>query len=444
MATNKTGLKKYFETGDKPTQTEYEELIDALRHVDDKLSISDTENLQSSLDSKATISTLLNHVNDTSIHGGGTGSSMSGTEIKTAYEAETNTNAFTDVEKQQVAEGSTHIADLDSHTSSNEKIKWNNQITSWQANETFTDEMGTVIRIGTNNRLYTCLATRPFTSIDLFSEAEEDPKKWQVLGASFPSVAVATISKLSIPPDSTLDIFITGAFMTPSTTITIDEVTINNISFPKENNYQLMVVNVTAPSTYHTGLNITLNNGLPITLEEKFIISDGTVYTPDTIGDALFVINSGTITDLELSQGKVRNLNSTSTSEVVKVDLDITGDFEVEWEVTTNNNGETSEGDIGLANKSTPATGRGSIRYAWYHQGANHDYYYNYSTSLAQGPGGQTGGIYKIKRVDNDVMWYRNGTIVQTLNSQDTTEVLNFFICSNSLTTHENIKITLF
>jgi hypothetical protein len=124
--TSKTDLKKYFETGDKPTQTEYAELIDAFRHVDDKLAIADVESLQASLDSKAVAATLVNHINDESAHN----NSMTGAEIKTAYESEANTNAFTDTEKQQVADGVTHRSDSEAHVTTTDKTTWNNKLDS--------------------------------------------------------------------------------------------------------------------------------------------------------------------------------------------------------------------------------------------------------------------------------------------------------------------------
>jgi hypothetical protein len=119
-------LKQYFETGDKPNQDQYGELIDAFRHVDEKLPIADVESLQVSLDSKASTAALINHINDNSLHS----ASMTGAEIKTAYEAEANTNAFTDVEKQQVADGVAHRADSAIHVTTGDKTAWNNKLDS--------------------------------------------------------------------------------------------------------------------------------------------------------------------------------------------------------------------------------------------------------------------------------------------------------------------------
>jgi len=118
--TSKDNLKKYFETGDKPTQTEYAELINAMRHVDEKLPIADVETLQASLDSKATTAALLNHINDNSLHS----ASMTGAEIKAAYEAEPDTNPFTNNEQQQIADGVMHRNDTGSHVSTTDRTNW--------------------------------------------------------------------------------------------------------------------------------------------------------------------------------------------------------------------------------------------------------------------------------------------------------------------------------
>jgi len=39
MATSKIALKTYFQTGDQPTETQFAELVDAVRHVDETVSI---------------------------------------------------------------------------------------------------------------------------------------------------------------------------------------------------------------------------------------------------------------------------------------------------------------------------------------------------------------------------------------------------------------------
>jgi len=431
---SKDYLKRYFQTGDKPTQGQYAELIDAFRHQDEKLPIADVDNLQTSLDSKASTEALLNHINDTAVHQAGT---PTGAEIKTAYEAEPDTNAFTNSEKQQVADGVIHRTDTGSHVSASEKEKWNNQISNYLSGETFSDEMGSVIRVGTNYRLYQLIADRPFTTSNLYTEAQEVPKKWQVLGATFPAAAVATLSKTSIPPSTTFDLYLTGAYFTPDTTLSVQSFTTNNVHFPPENNYTTMVVNLTSPSNYATGLEITIDNGQPIVLPQTFEISDGTVYIPNTTGDTLFQQVSGDVSDLELTQGRIRNLNGAATTEGVKILRELTGDWRVEWDVTTNNNGETYEGDVGITPVIDTATGRHTCRYMFYHQG-NRYYMYNYGTKVGEHIAQPTS--HAIEKVGTDVKFIVDGVTKLTLNNQSE-DTFVMYVFSNSLTTHENIKL---
>lgn len=51
---DKTTLKKWFRTGAKPTEAQFAELIDSFRHVDEKLSVSDVENLSALIAEKMT------------------------------------------------------------------------------------------------------------------------------------------------------------------------------------------------------------------------------------------------------------------------------------------------------------------------------------------------------------------------------------------------------
>lgn len=46
MATSKTVLKTYFETNDQPTQAQFSELVDAMRHVDESIVIRPAKGIQ--------------------------------------------------------------------------------------------------------------------------------------------------------------------------------------------------------------------------------------------------------------------------------------------------------------------------------------------------------------------------------------------------------------
>ena len=53
MATTRAQLKSYFLTGKYPTEGQFAELIDSLRHLDDKISMADIDGLASALNGKA-------------------------------------------------------------------------------------------------------------------------------------------------------------------------------------------------------------------------------------------------------------------------------------------------------------------------------------------------------------------------------------------------------
>ena len=277
--TSKENLKKYFETGDKPTQTEYAELIDALRHVDEKLPIGDVESLQTSLDSKATTSALLNHINDESAHG----ANLSGAEIKAAYEAEADTNAFTDSEKQQVADGVTHRADAQSHVSSTDKTKWNNQLSVYTIGEVLSADMGNIFRIN-NGCLYQYVGDFPtgntFTTSDLSAELAETPARWADILSTFPPVEFAKFSPRSIAPNTTRFIQLDAANIKTGTTIDLgSDITV--LSYQYVSTTQ-MLIEIQSNGNYGS-VSPKINNGKEMTMVEPFSISDGDVYIPGSI-----------------------------------------------------------------------------------------------------------------------------------------------------------------
>ena len=275
----KEQLKDYFQTGDIPSQSEYAELIDALRHMDEKLPIADVESLQASLDSKATLSGLINHVNDNSLHNG----SMSGADIKTAYEGEANTNAFTDTEKQQVADGVTHRADTNSHVSSVDKTKWNNQLSIYTVGEVLTPEMGNIFRIY-NGGLYQYVGDFPipgtFTTSDFMTEITEVPTRWQDVLSTFPPVEHAKLSPRSIAPNTTRHIQLDASNIKMGTTIDLGaDITI--LSYQYLSN-ERMLVQIQSNGNYGDVFP-KINNGKEMTMVEAFSISDGDVYVPGSV-----------------------------------------------------------------------------------------------------------------------------------------------------------------
>ena len=278
--TSKDDLKKYFETGDKPTQTEYAELIDALRHVDEKLPIADVESLQTSLDSKATTDALLNHINDATLHQ----SNMSGADIKTAYEAEADTNAFTDAEKQQVADGVVHRADTSSHVSGTDKTKWNNQLSVYSIGEVLSNDMGNIFRIN-NGSLYQYVGDFPnantFTTSDFSAELAENPTRWTDILSTYPPPQFVTLTPSSVQPDSTKWIEVNGSNLKHGTTLDFGtDITVLQYTYQSS---ERILVEVQSNSNVGYSTLPTINNGKVTSVTQSFTISLGDLYVPGSI-----------------------------------------------------------------------------------------------------------------------------------------------------------------
>jgi hypothetical protein len=168
MKKNKTILKSYFETGDKPTQSQYEDLIDSLRHVDDNLPASDVENLE-------------NHFNDTSIH-----------------------------------------------TTSTEKAKWNNHLSEYSTGEILSPEMGAIMRIF-NGSLYVYQGAfegvnSTFTCSDFNLEIAETPSRWKLVlsGAHTPEITLVT--PLIVQRSALLTMAVKAKFLDSTSKVIIENV----------------------------------------------------------------------------------------------------------------------------------------------------------------------------------------------------------------------------
>ena len=249
--TSKEDLKKYFETGDIPTQEHYAELIDALRHEDGNVPIADVDGLQDLLDSKATTNALLNHINDNTVH---ESLNLTGAEIKVAYEAEADTNAFTDLEQQQVADGITHRADSQIHVSTNDRTNWNNKFKQYQANETYTDGMGDIIRIYKGD-IVMFNNSRPFTSTDIDLEMSQGSWTKLVAGAHTPEIVLVT--PLIVQRDALLTMVVKAKFLDSTSVLSIDGMTTVSQSLDLLNDQ--ISIQFNSPSTlgYH---NVRVSN----------------------------------------------------------------------------------------------------------------------------------------------------------------------------------------
>ncbi len=296
MATSKENLKKYFETGDKPTQQQYAELIEALRHEDENIPITDVDGLQESLDSKATNQALLNHINDSTVHGGG--SNISGADIKTAYEAETNTNAFTDTEKQQVADGVVHRLNLDTHTNPNEKTIWNNKISEWKT-ETLEEEAGVIYRLyGGNLYQFTGTFTNgEFTTINIETELSES--KWKTVIVGVPKPSVKFVSPITVGQQQTYQVSVGGWGFDENTKIhivsknagvddlipfNVEPLTANSLSCSVTTNadlamYEFIVENAAGATTYAYDFTVATESTLiPTAMTWENIVNESDTF----------------------------------------------------------------------------------------------------------------------------------------------------------------------
>lgn len=406
--TSKENLKKYFETGDKPTQTEYAELIDAFRHVDVKLPIADVDSLQASLDAKAATATLLNHINDSSVHQ----SNMSGADIKTAYEAETDTNAFTDTEKQQVADGVTHRTDNDSHVTSNDKTKWNNQLSEYSIGEVLSTEMGNIVR-SLNGSIYLYQGpfeqtNNTFTCADFDEEANQTPFRWKLIASGVDLVKLENVSPLMIAQNSTYNIALSGWNFEKDMTIEIvsqvngqPDLTVSNVVVTNQNTASFDVLSDNNIQNYT--IKITTRAGV-YEHASPFQVDTETIIIPNA---GNWVVHQGSFT---FSDGVVapNDLNISTRRayfDVIPADLDFELEFKRDHEVISgaSSYGWASIGLTTLDDLSFDFTDNISPLTASYSSGGTPYIYGKYGTGFLVSGGYGTYG--KLERI-NGVLTY--------------------------------------
>lgn len=216
-------LKEYFETGDKPTQAQFEDLIDSFLHKDSGAVVSsnnyDAETGELSINfSDGTIisATIPLGFTITEIEGlvdalankvdkvAGKGLSANDytdaevAKVQTATEHvayipkhvsaadRTNwdgkqdqeagkglsSNDYTDADALTVGAFSEHVENAVIHVTAGDKNLFNNKLREYQPGEKFTAETGPVYRFK-DGILYNLIASRPFTTTDLGSEPTE-------------------------------------------------------------------------------------------------------------------------------------------------------------------------------------------------------------------------------------------------------------------------------
>lgn len=411
--TTKENLKKYFETGDKPTQNEYAELIDAFRHVDDKLPITDVESLQASLDTKAAAATLLNHMNDSSIHGNQT---LDGADIKLAYEAEADTNAFTDAEKQQVADGVSHRADSNIHVSENDKKRWNNRVTEYTLGEVLTPDMGEIIRcIDGSMFLYRGTfeqTNNTFTCADFDEEANQTPYRWKQIIAGVDLVKLTNVSPLMIAQDSTYNIAISGWNFESDMNIEIvsqvagqPDLAVSNIVVKDQNTATFDVTSNNNLQNYK--IKITTRAGV-YQYGPSFQVATETVIIPNAgnwiVEQGIFNFSDGVVAPSDLNISTRR-----AYLDVIPADLDFELEFKYNNNVIagTSSNGTPTIGLTTLDDLSFDFTDNISPLNVSFVGGSTPYVYGKYGTSFLVAGGY---GIYgKIER-NNGILTYKANT----------------------------------
>ena len=224
-------LKEFFETGDRPTQGQFEDLIDSFVHKDSGAVVSSSNfntvnglltlgfsdgtsitltvpqgfeiteidgladvlalkvdketgkglstNDYSALE-KAKVQTATEHVSDVDPH-------------VSAYDRENwdgkenavegkglSTNDYSDEEAATVAATQEHIEDATIHTNAEEKEAFLSKLKDYQPNEVLTASAGQILRIK-DNTIFKYIGSFPFTSLDLGNELNETPARWSAV-----------------------------------------------------------------------------------------------------------------------------------------------------------------------------------------------------------------------------------------------------------------------
>jgi hypothetical protein len=221
-------LKEFFETGDRPTQGQFEDLIDSFIHKDSgavvsssnynddtgllKIELSDgsaitftvpkgftitqIEGLADALDlkvdkqtgkglstndysalEKAKVQTATEHVSDADPHVSAYDRENWDGKVNAVVGKGLSTNDYGDEDAAAVGNIQGHIDDATIHTSAEEKEAFLSKLKDYQPNEVLTASAGQILRIK-DNTVFKYIGSFPFTSLDLVNELNETPAKW--------------------------------------------------------------------------------------------------------------------------------------------------------------------------------------------------------------------------------------------------------------------------
>ncbi|MFD2566069.1 hypothetical protein [Pseudotenacibaculum haliotis] len=177
-------------------------------------------------------------------------------------------------------------ADLSLNTSARvsnaERIKWNNHLSEWVQNEVLKTEMDMIIRVW-NGSIWKFIGD--FTNGEFITtdvETEISQDKWMEVISTFPAVEFATINPKSIAPNTQKWFQIDGSNIKNGTTLHPNKnITVLNYIYESANR---MLVELQSTVTEENDIEIDIDNGKRTRLISDFAVTQGEVLIPGVVG----------------------------------------------------------------------------------------------------------------------------------------------------------------
>ena len=225
------------------------------------------------------------------------GGGVSGIEIVDNLTTEDSSKALS--AKQGKILNDTVVENTSKRVSDTERLKWNNSLSEWLKDEILRPEMGMIPRVwnGSIWKFDGTFTDGEFITTDI--ETEISNGDWVELISTYPPVEYGVISPSSIKPGTTRWFQFNGSNIKKDDTYFYlgDKINVNGYQYISN---VLMLVELTCEpiSNLPTPINgiyssifPEIDNGITITLEEPFLISDGDLYIPGTVGSDWFPMN---------------------------------------------------------------------------------------------------------------------------------------------------------
>lgn len=321
-------LKTYFETGDRPTQAQFEHLIDSFFHKQEGYNLtakSYTEaeggNTLTLTFSDATTYTIVIPTGFTMTEIDGLIAALDGKVDKVVGKG-LSTNDYDDPAVAEVAKVSPHIADTGVHTTTAEKVLFSNKAMTWINGEILPEAAGEILRHN-GGRFYKFIGAFPFTTTDL--AAEVTAGDWVGVSNSLPAPHLEELIPDTYLPSTTGNFILKGSYFTEGMTIIIEGHTYNYKTFINSGEVR---VNLTT-SVIEGDYAVTLNNGTEAIFLNVLQVVNGTVYQPDTL-DWSFVSAS---TDVSVKGAMKIGVYDVQQSARWVHPFDFTKDFEITFKM---------------------------------------------------------------------------------------------------------------